>query len=248
MATLRLIPEFDKLLCKIEDVPAFPNETFRLGYPESIGDVASIVHQHDIAWRWYPLPGGAWRCRGRGRDELVFDMLLTPHEDFVEVEFALKNIGQSAWAQATAFNCFQCGSVPALRDHDGVRHFVRSGGSFHRLIELPRTFGPRPTIQFYGMEGAPPPDDLPFVHGFHATSPARIEPWMAIVSRDGTRLAATVSKPGLFLFQNHEYSCIHAATGFGSVVPGQTVVGRNRVYFVESTLPAWHARMTADLA
>ena len=69
------------------------------------------------------------------------------------------------------------------------------------------------------------------------------------VNRNGPRkLVATVSKPGLFLFQNREYSCIHCGTGFGEVKPGETAEATNRVYFVETTLQAWHPRMKADMA
>jgi hypothetical protein len=56
-----------------------------------------------------------------------------------------------------------------------------------------------------------------------------------------------VSKPGLFLFQNREYSCIHCGAGFGELKPGQTAEAVNKVYFVASTLEAWHRRMTAEL-
>jgi hypothetical protein len=145
------------------------------------------------------------------------------------------------------FNCFQCGSAPALRDHDGQRHWVRTGGEFRRLIEVPRVCGPRPAIQLYSVEKAPPGRRIPFVAGFQATPDVVLEGWMAIQSRDGKRLAATVSKPALFLFQNLEYSCIHSAADFGEVPPVQSAEALNRLYFVEASLADWYRRLRAEL-
>jgi hypothetical protein len=71
---------------------------------------------------------------------------------------------------------------------------------------------------------------------------------MAIVSRDGRKLVATVSQPGLFLFQNREYACIHCGTGFGEMKPGHTAEAINKVYFVMATMEEWHARMRSEMS
>jgi hypothetical protein len=65
--------------------------------------------------------------------------------------------------------------------------------------------------------------------------------------RDRKRLVATVSKPGLFLFQNREFSCIHCATGFGEMRPGQTAEAINMVYFVAASLATWQRRMETEM-
>lgn len=248
MALIRLTPVPDHLLVQVDDVPAFPAESFRLAYPEAIGDVASPVHEQSLSWTWQLLPGGALHCAATAPRELRLEMVFTPGDDFVDVEFAVKNSSTRSWQQGMAFNCFQCGQTPSIRDHDCLRHWVRSADGFRRLVEVHRVFGPRPTIQLYNVEGAPPVKDMPFPAGFNSTSKSLLEPWMAIVSRSAQRLVATVAKPAAFLFQNQEYSCIHAATGFGPIVPGQTATGSNRVYFVEASLSDWHARMLQDMA
>lgn len=248
MVNLRLVPDPQRMLCHVVDVPAFPGESFALAYPETIGSATKPIHFDQFDWQWSPLPGGEVRCRGGRNGELRFDLLLTPSEDQVRVRIALTNLGTRPWDRALAFNCVQCGHAPSIRDHDGLRHWVRAGGEFRRLVELPRVHGPRPTLQTYLVQGGPDLAELPFVANFGATPAVRLEPWIAIASRAGDRWVATVSAPGLFLFHNREYSCIHAATGFGTVQPGATVLGENRVYFVPGSLAEWHARMRADLA
>lgn len=246
MSPIRLHPHTERLSCGLSGAPAFPDESFSLGFPETIGDVAAPVYSHLLDWSWTSLGGGALRCIGERPGELSFEMLLTPGEDMVSARFALTNESSRAWDQGMSFNCFQCGHAASVRDHDCLRHHVRARGAFRRLVELPRTFGPRPTVQLYGVEGAPDPAELPFVAGFHSTSGAVLEPWIAIAARDGERLAATASHPGLFLFQNQEYSCIHAAAGFGPMVPGETAFAESRVYLVEASLPEWYARLQSE--
>lgn len=75
-----------------------------------------------------------------------------------------------------------------------------------------------------------------------------LEGWLAIQSRGGKRLAAVVSKPALFLFQNMEYSCIHSSPGFGPLPPGKTGEALTRVYFVEASLEGWYERMKREMA
>ena len=116
-----------------------------------------------------------------------------------------------------------------------------------RLIEIPRKFSPRPTVQLYSVEGQPRGDDIPFVTRFQATPDAILEGWLAIQSRDGKRLAAVASKAALFLFQNMEYSCIHSAPGFGPMAPGETREAWTRCYFVEATVAGWRERMRKEM-
>ena len=117
-----------------------------------------------------------------------------------------------------------------------------------RLAEVPRAFGPRPTIQLYSVANQPAGSEIPFVANFRETPPdLALEPWMAIASRDDKRLAAAVSVPGLFLFQNMEYSCIHAGAGFGRLEPGQSGDALTRLHFVEATVEEWYARMRREM-
>lgn len=236
-----------KMACNATDIPGFAGGRFVLAYPEAIGDAANPCWYGTIHPTWEERAHGVWVCRGEQPGQLVYEMTLTPGEDCVTTAFRLTNLGEKTWPLGMAFNCFQCAYDSSIRDNECLRTWVRAGGQFKRLVELPRVFGRRPALQLYGVEGAPAWRDIPFVAGFESTPDVVIEPWMAIVSRDGKKLVATVSKPGLFLFQNREYSCIHCATGFGEVKPGQTATALNKVYFHQGLLADWHQRMKSEL-
>ena len=236
------------MACHLSDIPAFPGERFTLAYPEAIGDVSNPAWYNHINPTWQEGENGIWISKGELPRQLSYTLIFTPEEDAVTCELSVTNLGKKPWKRGMAFNCFQCGAAPSIRDHDCARHWVRVGGEFLPLWQVPRVFGPRPALQLYSVEGAPLGRDIPFVDDFKSTPEVVIEPWMSIVSRDGRRLVATVSKPGLFLFQNREYSCIHCGTDFGPVLPGETAHSLNRTYFVEGRLEAWHSRMKKEMA
>lgn len=246
MAPVTLNGQPGHMACRVANIAAFPGAVFTLGYPEAVGDAAAAHWFGAIRPSWEAREDGTLVSKGEAPGKLSYTLTLTPGEDTVDAYYVLTNLGTRPWKQGMAFNCFQC-ATPALRDHECVRHLVGLNGAIRHLVELPRAYAPRPAIQLYSVTGAPPGHDIPFVANFRATpADLTLEPWMAIVSRDGKRLAATVSKPGLFLFQNREYSCIHSGCGFGPIAPGETAESRNRVYFVEATPEAWYRRMSDE--
>lgn len=234
------------MACTASAIPAFPGGRFTLAYPEAIGDAADPCWFSTIKPTW-EAKDNVWISRGDQANQLHYELTMTAGPDSVTTQFILTNLSGKTWRQGMAFNCLQCAQENSIRDNECLRTWVRTGGEFKRLVELPRVFAPRPAVQLYSVEGAPPGKDIPFVSNFAATPDLVIEPWMAMVSRDGKRLVATVSKPGLFLFQNREFSCIHCGTGFGEMKPGQTATAINKTYFVESTLADWHRRMQQEL-
>ena len=249
MPRVRIEPMQATMGCSFADIPAFPGERFGMGVPESIGDAARAVwFGPQIRPQWEPRDDGVWTYTTRVEGELSYTVTMAPSEDTVDVAIALTNESDRAWRHSLAFNCFQCGGSPSVNDHECVRHWVGTGGELRRLPELPRKFGPRPTVQLWGVEGGPSWRDIPFVAGFAASPDTALEGWLVIVARDGRRLVATASRPTLFLFQNMEYSCIHSAPGFGSLQPGETGSALTRLYFVEASVEEWHARMRRELA
>jgi len=245
---IKLTPARGMMSVTATDVPAFPGVGFGLGIPESIGDVARPVWFGKVAPEWRELEAGAWETSATAEGELSYRAVLTPTDDTVEIRMSLTNLSDRVWDNSLAFNCFGAGGAPDLADHECVRHWVGWNGEPRRLIEVPRQYSPRPAVALWSVEGAPPGEKIPFVGNFRATPPGvALEGWLAIVARDSKRLVATASKPTLFLFQNMEYSCIHASPSFGRLEPGQTGEAVNRIYFVESTLEDWHARMKGDL-
>lgn len=234
--------------CAVANVPAFPGEGFGLGYPESIGDTARSVWFGVLSPSWENGPAGTQISRGEQPGELRYTLTVTAGDDFVDAHYALTNLSDRVWEQSHAFNCCQCGGADPIRDHDALRTFVGLNGAPTPLRQVPRAWSVRPTVNLYSVSGQPAGMRIPFVAGFGATPPdVALEGWMAIVADDGQRLVATASKPCLYLFQNLEYSCIHAACGFGRVEPGQTVEALNRTWFFAGTLDEWYARYQREL-
>ncbi len=247
MARIEVEAVQGQMAAVLSNVPAFPNDRFVLGFPEAIGDASRAIWFGDLKPRWRDIGDGAWESIGEMPGELRYRLVITPSEDYVDAVITLTNHSSRVWQNSMAFNCFNCASS-VLRDNECLRHWVRVKGKFQRLVDLPRVFSDRPTVQLYSVEGAPPGAEIPFVANFKAT-PADVvaEGWMAIVAPDGKRLAATVSKPALFLFQNMEYSCIHSAPTFGTMQPGQTAKALTRLYFVRLSLEKWYARMKQEM-
>lgn len=231
----------------VDNVPCFPGESFSLGIPEAIGDSARALWFGSVRVEWRELGDGVWQSIGHADNELDYAVTVTPRTDTLDVSISLTNRSEREWSQGMAFNCFNCGSAASVRDYECVRHYAGIGGRAARLIQIPRKFGPRPTIQLYNVDGAPNGHEIPFVSGFRATPEPVLEGWLAIQARDRKRLAAVVSRPALFLFQNMEYSCIHSAPGFGPMKPGDTRNALTRVYFVEAAPEELRSRMRDEM-
>ncbi len=249
MQRMRFIPTPHPSSGGLHDISAFPLGPLVIGYPEAIGDITRGYWVAPIPVEWTPLPEGQWRCKGTVEHWFTWTLHVKPYYDYCDFEYTLTNESDHTWEHGFAFNCLNCGALDALRDREAVRHWAKpAGGTFHRLSELPYQYNGRPGVQLYSVKGQPKGADLPFVASFKATPPDLVlEGWLAITSRYGRGLVASVSKPALFLFQNLEYSCIHSATDFGRLEPGQTGRGMNRVYAVTTSLEEWYERMRAEL-
>jgi hypothetical protein len=247
MHRIKFFAEKDQMSAQISHVPGFEGDIFRLNFPESIGPTAAAKWFNTIQCSWEEIDDAHWEGKGWVEGALSYAVKVYMLRDCVDFLITLTNDSYEIWEETLAFNCFNCGSALSVRDHECKRHWVRTGGEFKRLIEIPREFGPRPALQLYSVKGAPEGKDIPFVRNFRSTPEnVAVEGWMAIRSRDDRRMVAVVSKPALFTFQNREYSCIHSAPGFGALKPGESGSALTRVYFVEATLEDWYHRMSSE--
>ncbi len=233
----------------LTEIPAFPGEGFSLGLPESIGDAERALWFGSVHPRWSRDADGHWTSRAAVEGELEYGLTVATTEDTVDIRVVLTNLSDRLWAHSLAFNCFNAGGAPSVADHECARHWVGLAGEARRLTELPRTCGPRPTVQLYSVEGAPAGSEIGFVSGFRATPEnLTLEGWIAIQARDGVRMVAAASKPTLFLFQNMEYSCIHASPGLGRLSRGESGEALTRIYFVEATVAELRDRIRSEMA
>lgn len=249
---MRLTPEHETMRAVLTDVESFPDGDFTFVFPEAIGCLDSQESYYGIEPVWERVSPDEWECRGAVEDELSYVMRITVADPLVTADIELRNESAERWRGSTAFNCFNPGSwrstspgsavqsgVGDVSDYECTRHWVRSDGEFRRLVELPRTFGPRPTLQYYPLEGGPNLDSFPEEMRARV-SPATIEEWIAIESTDGDRVVAVRSEPAYAVFQNMEYSCIHSVSSFGSLSPGESATATTTVYFVEATVREWY--------
>ena len=238
----------DQMGASIENVPGFPGDVFKVNFPESIGPTNQSSWFDVIQCSWEEKENGNWTGRGWVEGKLEYSIVVTVLDDCVDFLISLTNKSKERWEETHAFNCVNCGSAITIRDHECKRHWVKTDGSFKKLIEIPRVFGPRPALQLYSVENAPEGKDIPFVAAFKSTpEKLAIEGWMAIQSTDGKRLVAVFTKPSLYTFQNREYSCIHSASSFGSLDPEETGTALTRIYFVEASLEEWYGRMIKEM-
>lgn len=247
MSQIRFVPDPARMLGVLTDSPAFSSDDFLLNVPEVIGDASHFVDTTHIAPGWIDLGSGRWRTQAHVPGELDFELTVTPEYDWVDLDVSLTNRSSRGWTHSFAGHCINCGHAPSVADFECARHWARTGEDFRRLIQLPRKYSGRPAVQLYSVEGAPPGMQIPFVESFDATPDVVLDGWLAIQSRDGDRLAAVVSKPSLFLFQNMELGCIHSSPSFGPLQPGQTGFALTRIYLVRQTLDDWFRRMQLEL-
>ena len=104
-----------------------------------------------------------------------------------------------------------------------------------------------PTVAFYVPDRVGPGKESVFVSGFGATSPDRTDgSWIVTLSEPpGTYVAATVVE-AVFLFDNLDRCCIHAAAGIGDIGPGESSRTVSRLYLASGTLDSFLARFQAD--
>lgn len=237
---IRFTPEHGTQFGRLTEVPAFPDDTFVLNVPEAIGDIARAQWYAMVSTNWRELGAGAWEGSATSEGELSFTCEVRPGTGVVDVTTVVTNLSDRTWADALAFNCLAMYDAPSIRDHDCVRHHVEVDGRTRRLSELPRRLSGRPTLQLYHVADRPRPAEIPFVAMFDAAADdLTLGGWMAVVSEDGERLVAASSEQTLFLFQNTEFSCIHASPGHGALAPGETGRATTRYHFVEQRLEDW---------
>ena len=239
--------EENKMDSRITSVPGFEGDIFKLTFPEAIGSIENGHWPNAITSNWKQINDKEWKSEGFVEGELEYTIDVLIKEDHIDFIQKLTNKSDRVWDETFSFNCFNNSLAPSVRDHDANRNCVRCNHEFKNLTELPRVFGPRPTLQLYSVEGKMKGEDIPFVNNFQATpSDVAIEGWMAIESKDKKRMVAIVSEPALFTFQNREYSCIHSCPSFGKLKPNETGNALVRLYFVESSLEDWHKRMVSE--
>lgn len=209
----------------------FPQDEFSVNIPEQVfaadGRKGGFIDfqpewfvSHDrLCFKW-DQPGKA-----------AISVELAPSPLVLGYTINVRNLQEKAWENVCAFPCFNQIDAPAFEDRRMERTFIPVGSKLTRLIDIPRvkSRSGRP-FQIFLVEGA----GQKVLPDFGCTNPLRASGgYMITESRDGRWSVGMACQSPVFLFNNQEISCIHAAPGFGDMAPGEERTRSGEVRFLE---------------
>ena len=229
-------------------VPILGGITTGANIPEDLGERNRTLYRlHNTPNTWEDLGDGAWAYTVTKDGLYSMTVNLTPHEDCVDVRISAKNLSQDKWEYTYTFTCFGLGGARAFTDIEMVRTYVYKDGGPKRIIEMDRTPSQRPLLQLYPIKGTIHCDEIAFIKHFRATcKEVADEGLMYIVSRDGKMVSGVAAENPLYLFNNAEYSCVHACPTLGHPDPGEEVTSLSRFYFLHGSHDELLKRVAAD--
>ena len=228
-------------------VPSLPGQVFSLVVPESVGHIGGLALN---------FPGQKPNWTGQDEDgsvgyeleneNVLYTVRLIPSADDVTIVETLKNKTDKRWEHAFTFPCFSTQRAPRFSDTEFSRTFLMLPDGLTPVEQIERTISKRPLLQFYHTEGKRYPEHR-FIDNFEATSPsAATMPYVLTVSKDEEAVVATATRDAAFLFNNGEFSCIHACPDFGLVFPDEERTAITRLYFLQGGIEAFQKRYRED--
>ena len=159
----------------------------------------------------------------------------------------VRNHTEFLWHDVFAFNCLNPVQAPAFQDWKLARTYMSSHGQPLRMAQTTRVKGHMPTVTFYLPDRVEPRKESVFVRGFGATSSDRTDgSWIVTLSEPPGAYMAATAVEAVFLFDNLDRCCIHAAPGFADIGPGESSYAVSRMYLASGTLDDFLARFQAD--
>jgi hypothetical protein len=177
---------------------------------------------------------------------MTYTLRIVPAVDYVDLEMTITNLSDEIWHEVFAFNCVSPARAPAFEDSAMQRTYMQVQGQPQALAHTTRIQGRRPGMGIYAV--LQHTDHMPpFAEAFQATSPNQSDgAWMAKIADTGDAYMATTTQDALFLFNNTNLGCIHAAPNFGDIEPADAVTVSSRVYFAKGSLQDFIKRYDAD--
>jgi hypothetical protein len=232
-------------------VPGLGGQSFSLGIPETIGSRERMILNFPevdgkLAWTG-PGADGSIQSEWTTRGVIHYRARLVPGEVWVDIEMTIQNLSGATWHDVFAFNCLNPTGAREFQDWKLERTYMEHEGQPYRMAQTTRVQGHMPTVQFYVHEQTPPGQESSFVRGFSAISPHRTTgSWIVTLSEDGQSHMAATSLDSLFLFNNLDRCCIHAAPNFGDIGPGERSSTVARLYLAHGGLDEFLARLATD--
>lgn len=228
-------------------VPAFPNQIFHLTVPESAGHIGGLVlnfpGQHP---QWSgPDACGAYTY-ALENNQVRYTVRVMAFTDHIDVIERLFNRTGTEWRHAFTFPCFNTGGAPAFRDVEFDRTFIPLKEGLISVKNVRRTISRRPLLQFYELASKRYRHHR-FIDGFHATCKTPVvDSYILTVAKEGRGVVGVATRDAAFLFNNGEYSCIHACPDFGTIAPNEARVALTRIYFMSGNIDDFVRRVHAD--
>ena len=245
MSSITLEPKDGSMHVRVL-VPGLEDEPFVIIFPESIGARDDLPAHKEVKPEWETLPDGGLGYTWHKEDWVHVRAEMRPGADFIDMNLTVKNLSEKTWNEVFAFNCLSPDAgeadAPSFRTPQSRGTFIVTEGGLTKIGEIPPHNGPNPKLHFIFTRET---IDLPrcyyeSLQNSHDTPVT--ESFIATVSQDGERVIAMGCKQALFLFQNDQFTCIHASPFFGDMAPGEERSIRQRAYFMQASLEEVHDR------
>jgi serine/threonine-protein kinase len=159
--------------------------------------------------------------------------------DYLDIAYDVTNLS-SEFVSSTVEMCMSLLNAPSFRDHDGERTFMLTDHGFKKRNEVPNVPFERLWCQDFTVNELTRTSVIaPLMQGNLIATLARDRGWIIAP----TSLSGSACR----LFNNWEYSCLHAVP-YSAAQPGERVQVKQRLYFLRGGLNALVARYEKDRA
>jgi hypothetical protein len=229
-------------------VAEWPGNTFLLWLPENVSDIWTQWTVDDPTQRFERTEKAGLRWVYDGNPHALLTSEIVPLQKDLYCEVRVTSRSREALKEVFAQNCLHFPKAPDFQCLDFTRVFLRHEGEWRSVASLAPTMG-LPMYYRPGFLASGRRDTWGGYFAFCNQKPEADHPLMVCVSKDGARCIGTASENYQCVFHNqgHHFGCIHShPEAVPSVAPGETVVFRQKFYFVEGGLRDCVARFEED--
>lgn len=190
----------------------------------------------DETGAWYSLTTG-----GKKRGTVRLDVRLVTQDDGIRIDTAVTNLDTHGIDDIKYNACLQARHVPFFRDTEGERVFVRAGGAWTAVADLPTRVGPGRCrrMQNYFTAGHEPPDLIDGFMGIWGFCPTPLD--SAFIARTSSESALAMGCMWDRAFycrtnMNDSHHCMHSQAQLDDIPPGKTRKRTGLILFAENGL------------
>ena len=246
---IQLMPVQGKMQCNLLLNLEGERNIFALTVPETIGNRERMLlnfPETDLQWEG-PDPDGIVTTSWTKDSVISYTLKFIPYSDYVDAKMTITNLSGDHWEDVWSFNCLNPVKAPVFKDLEMERTYMSTREGPKLLSETERTIGHRPGIGIYYSEKMELDEYWPFISSFNATSPERTNgDYLVTLSESGEAYMAAMSPNTLYLFNNLDFTCIHAAPTFGDIPAGESGTLTCRFYLAEGNLDDFIKRLGKD--